>query len=124
MYLSKIGRVSYVGSEQRCSAAPFLILMQSDAAPIGHGNNLRGIVRSVALRQLGHWMMGTTRIGNNTISLSGAYGQDGLPKTVPQDVWERGTPLPDDLYEAWNKGGGWNSCGSEANAMRKWALTL
>jgi hypothetical protein len=82
---------------------------------------LRAIVRYVRLRQLGHFMMGSARVGKTRLTLSGSYGHDGLPVTVPDEVYEAGAPLPPELYEAWNKGGGWNSAGSEAEAMRRWA---
>jgi len=32
-----------------------------------------------------------------------------------------GVDVPKDLYDLWSKGGGWNSCGSEAKAMKEWA---
>lgn len=89
-------------------------------APIAYP--LRGIVRYVRMRQLGAWMMGRARIHNTSITLSGSYGSDGLPCTVPDAVYEAGTLLPNALYEAWNTGGGWNGAGSEAPAMRAWAL--
>jgi hypothetical protein len=82
---------------------------------------LRAIVRYVRMRQLGHFMMGSARVGKTRLTLSGSYGSDGLPKTVPDEVYEAGTPLPQSLYDAWNKGGGWNSAGAEAPAMRQWA---
>jgi hypothetical protein len=52
--------------------------------------------------------------------MSGCYGNDGLPMTIekiPKDAKE----VPQELVEAWNTGGGWNSCGSEAPAMAEWA---
>jgi len=83
---------------------------------------LRGIVRYVRMKQLGHFMMGTARVGKTRLSLSGSYGSDGLPLSVPDEVYELGAPLPENLYQAWKHGGGWNSAGSEAGAMRAWAL--
>ena len=67
-------------------------------------------------------MMGFARVKGERITLSGSYGSDGLPKTVSDKVFNEGIPLPDDLRERWNKGGGWNGAGNEANAMREWAL--
>jgi hypothetical protein len=68
-------------------------------------------------------MMGSAKLGDYQTTLSGSYGSDGLPETVPDDVYCRfGLELPDELYDAWNNGGGHNSAGSEAVAMRKWAL--
>jgi hypothetical protein len=117
-------RVFYTDDGQQCSrSAPFLILL-SPLKYEGKKVPIRGIVRRVCLRQLGHFMMGHTTIKGHRLSLSGAYGNDGLPVTVSDDLFQLGTPLPDDLYEAWNKGGGWNSCGSEREAMSKWGLGL
>ena len=83
---------------------------------------IRAIVRHVAMSQLGHFMMGYARVKGNRLTLSGAYGADGLPDSVPDAVYESGLELPADLREQWNKGGGWNGTGSEAENMRKWAL--
>lgn len=108
----------YVGTEQRARRARFLILMQAEGHP---SHELRAIVRKVALRQLGHWMMGTARVKRKSLTLSGSYGSDGLPCNVPEDIYQMGVPVPRELYDAWAKGGGWNSAGSEAHAMRAWA---
>lgn len=91
-------------------------------APASNKWPLRAIVRYARLRQCGHYMMGTAKIGKHRIILSGSYGGDGLPKSVPDEVYEAGVELPRELYDAWNTGGGWNSAGSEAPAMRTWAL--
>lgn len=82
----------------------------------------RAIVRKVALEQLGNFMMGYAKAFGHKITISGTYGADGLPRTVAQEVYDRAIPLPDELYDAWNNGGGWNSAGTEAPAMRRWAL--
>jgi hypothetical protein len=37
--------------------------------------------------------------------------------TLPPDAKR----LPDELYRAWANGDGWNSAGSEAEAMIEWA---
>jgi hypothetical protein len=80
-------------------------------------------IRRVVLRQFGHFMMGNARIYGHVVTVSGAYGSDGLPMSVPKEVYEMlRITLPDELYEKWKHGGGWNSCGSEAPAMRKWAI--
>lgn len=84
---------------------------------------IRAIVRYVRMRQMGHWMMGSARIGTERITLSGSYGSDGLPTSVSDSAYESGVELPQYLYDAWNKGGGWNSAGSEAGMMREWALS-
>jgi hypothetical protein len=38
------------------------------------------------------------------------------------EVYEKATPVPQELIDAWNKGGGWNSAGSEAPSMAEWAV--
>ena len=91
-------------------------------APVSNSYPLRAIVRYVRLRQFGAWMMGSARIGSESVTLSGSYGSNGLPATVSDTVYESGVKLPEELYQAWARGNGWNSAGSEANAMRKWAL--
>ena len=116
------------GGEQRARRARFLILMQPPSEWIdgkyhsGADKPIKAIVRKVALRQFGHFMMGVARAFGQSITISGAYGSDGLPCNVPEAIYERGLELPSALVELWNNGGGWNSCGSEATAMRKWAL--
>ena len=102
--------------------ARFLILIQHKDKPLGP-DNFRAIVRKVALHQFGHFMMGTARIKGHSITLSGSYGSDGLPHTTDIDeVYNAAIPVPKELYDAWSEGGGHNSCGTEACAMRDWAL--
>ncbi len=90
--------------------------------PTASKTPLHAIVRYVRMRQCGAWMMGSAMVGKHRLGLSGSYGSDGLPKSVPDEVYEAGVELPQELYDAWNKGGGWNGAGSEATAMRAWAL--
>jgi hypothetical protein len=80
MYVTSIGHTYYQGTEQRHSRAPYAILASDD------DNTLYACVRSVALRQLGHFMMGTARIGGQSIIVSGSFGADGLPLTVGRDI--------------------------------------
>lgn len=122
MYIGKAGYTYYGhGGEQRHTKAPFLILVQDKDQPIGP-DNFRALVRKVALQQLGHFMMGTARVFNQSLTISGAYGNDGLPISVGKDIYDKAVPVPRDLYDLWNKGGGWNSCGSEADEMTAWAI--
>ena len=121
MYITNEGHGYYRGTEQHHSRAPFLILVQPPGIP-GSKEPIRAIVRKVALHQFGHWMMGSARAFGHKIPISGAYGADGLVREVPQEVYDRAIPVPIELVEAWNKGGGWNSCGSEGPAMREWAV--
>lgn len=119
--------------EQHVRRALFLILVQRDYFKDADGNylspsdrpdgytDIRAIVRKVALHQFGHWMMGSARVKGERISISGAYGSDGNTCTVSEKVFQEAVPLPAELYDAWNKGEGWNSAGSEAPLMRTWA---
>ena len=124
MYLKSNGSY-YKGTSQCTRKAPFLILMDDPSKKeLGcFKGHMRGIVRIVAMEQCGNFMMGRARIKGHTIILSGSYGGDGLPVyKVPQEVYDAGIDIPDELFDAWNKGGGWNSAGSEGLAMRKWAI--
>jgi hypothetical protein len=116
MYIQAPNRGYTHDGQQFCRRAPFLLLLQN-----GDWNSqVYGVVRTVALRQCGHWMMGKARILDKSYTVSGSYGNDGLTlsvDTIPPDA----KLLPDELREAWNKGGGWNSAGSEAQAMAEWA---
>ena len=100
----------------------FLILIQPPGFE-GCSKPIKALVRKVALRQCGHWMMGTARIYGESVSMSGSYGADGLIRSVSQAVYDRATVrLPGPLREMWDTGGGWNTAGSEAPSMRRWAL--
>lgn len=82
----------------------------------------RAFVRTVKLRQLGHFMMGTIKVGHHFQTVSGAYGSDGLPDDAPQHVYDAAVPVPGELLEAWNNGGGGhNRAGGEAGSMSQWA---
>ena len=83
---------------------------------------IRALVRHVAMRRCGHFMIGSVRIHGNSLMLSGSYGSDGLPDSVPDEVYGIGVELPRDLVGKWNRGGGWNGAGDEAGEMRAWAL--
>ena len=116
MYIQARNRGYTSDGQQFCRRAPFLLLLQSGP----WDSPIYGAVRTVALRQYGHWMMGKARILGISYTVSGSYGNDGMPMfvdAIPPDA----KILPDDLREAWNKGGGWNSAGSEAKAMAEWA---
>lgn len=119
MYIED-GHTYYKGGEQRHSRSRFLLLIQKRSEKTS-ADNMYACVRTVSLRQYGHFMMGTARIGNKSVSVSGSYGNDGLPMDV-DEIPPDAVSLPQELYDVWNKGGGWNSAGSEAEAMRKWAL--
>ena len=91
-------------------------------SPVSNSYLIRALVRYTRLRQCGHWMMGTVRIEDHSLTVSGSYGGDGLPTSVPDELYSLGVDVPTELVDAWSNGGGWNGAGSEAGAMREWAL--
>lgn len=112
-------------SGQQFTSGKFLILMTNKNEPVNPVTGeyaVRAIVRFVAMHQLGHFMMGTARIGRKSITLSGTYGNNGLLCDVDTDTFNHGTPLPDELYQQWaHSTDGWNSAGSEGPSIRQWA---
>ena len=120
MFITPI-RMKYVGSEQHTTSGMFFCLVSTDALPLDK-DNFRGVVVRTHLEQCGHWMMGNASICGQRFTLSGSYGEDGLTMTVPKAIFDKCVPIPAELYEAWAHGGGWNGCGSEGEAMRKWAV--
>lgn|SRR5262245_1231379 len=113
--------------EQFTGRGLFLILVKRKSYWDASGKfimppEMRAIVRKVALRQCGHFMMGSARVQGHRIPISGAYGGDGLPCEVPDAVFDEAVPVPAEIVEEWNHGGGHNSTGTEADSMRKWAL--
>jgi hypothetical protein len=124
-------RSGYDRTGQQVASGLFLILMQPKSwndkgetiLPMSSSSYpIRALVRHVSMSQFGNFMMGRARVHGHTLILSGSYGSDGLPDTVPMEVYNYGVPLPPELYEAWKNGEGWNSAGSEAPKMREWAL--
>lgn len=91
------------------------------------GKKLYGIVRHCSLSQCGHWMMGTISIAGQPITVSGTYGDDGLPmdyENLSLEARSKLVEIPKNVQDAFWSGGGWNSSGSEAPAMREWAKSL
>jgi len=127
MYLGNDGSCTYHDRDgtQHHTQGNFLILATpEDVFEVEHGL-LRGLVRKVAMKQCGHFMLGIARIGGESYTVSGSYGNNGLPMDLPRDCWERfGTEIPRFLYDAWKTGGGHNSAGSEAESMRNWAKAV
>ena len=91
----------------------------------GDDKKLYACLRHVSLRQLGHFMMGTARIAGQSVTVSGAYGADGLPRDY-EELTEAGraklTEVPVDVAAAYWAGDGWNGAGKEAPVLRAWAL--
>ena len=135
MYI-KPTRTYYKGTSQ-CSARQWFLILVTPGRKVksvtsdyeyyladyeGMRVPMRAIVRKVALEQCGHWMMGFAHAFGHRITLSGAYGADGLSKNVDRAVWDKAVEVPEWLYEKWAKGEGWNSAGEEGPDMRQWAL--
>lgn len=120
MYIKKTSRYYTDGSE--ATRRQWFLILMSDKTQRFDRTKIHAVVRKVALHQMGHWMMGTARIHGYSLSVSGAYGSDGLTSDVPTEVYNVGVPLPEELTKAWTGGGGWNCAGREGPAMVKWAI--
>lgn len=124
-------QTGYDRDGQQKAGGPFLIVFSGEErfTPEGADSTvrplptLRACVRSVRMSQCGHFMMGSAQLGQYRITLSGSYGSDGL--TCDHDkypgLWETLIPVPADLAAQFWNGGGHNSAGREAPAMREWA---
>ena len=139
------------GGQQFCFGA-FLIVVQDhkgdsrscymkSSGRAAHVPELRALVRHVRMYQCGHWMMANITIGGFNMVLSGAYGSDGLPKSLmhhfPDNaepgkasvltdeekewLWEQLVPIPQELQDAFWNGGGHNCAGPEGPLFRAWA---
>jgi hypothetical protein len=125
--------------EQRASG-PFLILLTHNF--LKGNREIKCMVRTVAMRQAGHFMMGDLcfNFGDKKyyFSVSGTYGADGLTKDVEElrlaysperapaevieAVWDGLMPLPRDIAEMkWKSTSGWNCAGDEGSAVHEWA---
>lgn len=90
-------RSGYLGNDQYASGY-FLIVFSNDLAPkLPNGRKaLRCLIRKVALRQFGHFMMSSVTLLGVRFSLSGCYGADGLTVDVATRQKERpDPPLPE-----------------------------
>lgn len=136
----KTTKSGYTKDGSQFAQGYFLILLAryGDERPTEY----RALVRFTRMSQLGHFMMGSCQVGKHSLILSGSYGSDGLPINLPStddrmakwgytkeeeikkadDIWNQAIPVPNELIQQWKNGGGWNSSGSEAKAMRQWAL--
>jgi hypothetical protein len=91
-------------------------------------HKLYAYVGRVTLKQLGHFMMGSLRIGNQWLTVSGTYGSDGntmdYEKVLPQYRHHlvEVPPAIADIF--WAGEGGWNSAGSEGPVMHKYGMSL
>lgn len=111
----------YNRSAQQIAGGLFLILLAREDVPLER-DGMRAVVRYVRLRQTGHFMEGSVNVGPKHLLLSGAYGNMGLVVSVDVETWHRGFPVPEELYDQWNNGGGHNGVGSEGSSLQQWAL--
>lgn len=131
MYIKNQRCWSTADGQQRASGS-FLMLFSREP-----GGEIRAAVRHVKMKQLGAWMMGLVTLYGVKVSVSGAYGNDGLagdPERKfeafegqgPEEaraVWLKLTPLPAELtYKIWTDDTGHNSPGRSGEDVRKWAL--
>lgn len=82
-------------------------------------------VRTTALSQLGHWMMGNIHIGGKSITVSGPIGHDGLPldfQEVPKKFRSSLVEVPEDVATIFWEDNGHNDIGSAREALMAWAL--
>jgi len=111
----------YASDGQQRAAGRFLCLFSDD------NHNLWGVVRRCSMQQCGHFMMGSIRVGTQTLTMSGTYGSDGLPEDI-EKVHEENkkylTPVREELKKIFWKGGGWNSAGAEAMDMHNWGKQI
>lgn len=121
-------RLKYSGEDSggHVAAGDYIALFTNGDKDLG------AAVRYVKLRQLGHWMMGTMRIGKTSVTVSGPAGNDGLPIDLQTHTFRmRGchtvegkflTQVPADLAERyWANTDGWNDLGSMTGPFLKWA---
>lgn len=99
MFISD-GRTAYTNDGQQVSSGWYLIVADDAAAPLQLRPPLRALARKVTLRQCGQFMMGTTTIHGETIGVSGAFGNDGLSKSLPTVLFDQLNPIPDVIVDA------------------------
>ena len=120
MFVSK-GRGGYTRDGEQYCIGRFLVLFGSSK------EGLWGVVRRCSLRQCGHFMMGHVKLGDQTITVSGTYGGDGLPRDLDSvHEWNRHMliRMPPELEAEFWKGGGWNDAGSEGPSVREWGKSI
>lgn len=143
MYLwTNPSETGYLTSGQQ-SGGMFLIAISLENTYCGQGkytklHTICCVARHVKMRQLGHFMMGTFRWDRRSITVSGSFGGDGLPKSYmigdkPYAEWAEGlndqylldhmVKMPNLLAKTyWTEDDGWNSVGWVSTPIRLWAL--
>lgn len=124
MYLKGARLGHYDSSGQHTARGEFLILLDNDpTAGLVSRPELRWIVRKVALRQIGHFMMGKANIGGQWFIVSGPFGNDGLPMhfdfmqryspKLSASIWDDAPTLPQNLTDAY-----WSSTSADGSESR------
>lgn len=130
----------YSGSEQRASRGDFLMIATFDTdvdyqeicEECGeHHKVLFACVRKVAMGQFGHFMMGTARVGGQSLTVSGPIGHDGLPmapwntRNLSDDMIARYfVKVPVNVAHAYWTAHGWNDCGEATPVLRSYGRQL
>ena len=118
-------RRSYDRDGAQKASGPFLMIFSlSHITRKGEDlRELRACIRHVRMHQCGHFMMGRAKIGPLSVTVSGTYGGDGLPRNPDPHpgLWERLVPLPKELADKFWAGGGHNCAGSEGPDVHEWA---
>jgi len=101
MYLGTDDSYTYTDRHgtQHHTQGDFLLLVtpEEDGFDI---EKMRALIRQVSLDQVGHYMMGTARIGGDSYTVSGTYGNMGLTMDIKREAWEEyAVPLPEELRE-------------------------
>lgn len=143
MFIDKVAS-GYTKDGSQWARGPFMIVFCYDEFP----HALRACIRTVRLRQLGHWMMGDVSLNSHKIVLSGDFGGDGLPNELAmipdysQDIepgrtfqpylpasaalalWKKLLPVPEELAEIyWKDDTGHNCVGNSRTAWQRWGKT-
>lgn len=95
----------YRGTEQCSSRAERVFFIQAWPPPLGHAprQEIRAIARCAAFHQLGHFMMGTIRVGGKSITVTG--GEDLNLDYKFGGFWPADScKLDPDAHKAWNEG--------------------
>lgn len=118
MYLGNVERYCDSHGTQFVRKSNYLLFVQTKAMD----SEIRAVVRKVALKQWGHWMMGTARMFGESITVSGSLGSDGLPQTVSQEIFDRACLIPEEVLQVWKQDTGHNGIEAKThNALSLWA---
>lgn len=120
----KITKQGYNRDGEQFAHGYFLCLVSDKNNQKCNADNTRAFVCFTKMSPFGHFVMGKTHKFGQQFILSGSYGQDGLIMDVETDIFEKCHKLPEELFDKWAHGGGWNSAGNEAADMRKFGLEL